>query len=159
MRISPGVILRAAQPGSEPMSTQTLSLGGKDAGTLWIWGDLEKALTFSSISLGNHQKSICHRNKRDLRLLRSTLGLSLGSTWGPGERTGEEEVSRASHQGLEPTDLTGNARTGGCLHHQPHHQQTLQKYCSSKTASVWNLTALHGILCQFHAYSLDFSLS
>ena len=79
------------------MSTHTLSLSWKDVGTLWIWGDLGKVLVFSSISQGNHQNSICHRNKCDLRLSRSTLSLYPGSPWGPGERIGEGEVSLQCH--------------------------------------------------------------
>ena len=128
------------------MSTQTLSLSGKDAGALWISGDLGKAVTFSSISLGNHQKSICHKNKRDLRLSRSTLSLSLGSTWGPGERTGEEEVSLRRHTRIW-SQLTPQAIPGqGAVCITSHTISKHSRNTVPKTVSIWNLTALHGTL-------------
>lgn len=99
---------------SETMSTQTLSLSCKDKAKPGIWGDLGdlgRALIFSSTSLRNPQKPTCHRNKRDLRLARSALRLSLGSPSGSGERGREgRRFSPTSHQGLEQTDSTGNSR-------------------------------------------------
>ena len=112
--VPPGIIPRAVHPRvwdheHADIVTQ-LQRQGKtvDLGDL---GDLGKALIFSSTSLRNPQKPVCHRNKRDLRLARGTLRLSLGSPWGSGERGREgRSFSPASRQGLEQTDSTGNSR-------------------------------------------------
>lgn len=95
-------------PLSEAMSMSALSLRCKDVKTM-NFGDLGTALVFSSISLGNHENSMCHRNRIDIRSSRSTFRLSLGRPRGlRGDTSGEgRSFSWAIHRRLEQTEPTG----------------------------------------------------
>ena len=130
MPVFPAIIPEPSPALPEPMHTGALSLGGKDRKTTDL-PDLEKALIFSSVSLGNHQKPICHRNKRDLRLSRRTLRLSRGSPCGSGEGEGKEETSLQQHIRVRGQwSPQAIPERGAFLPHQQHHHQnkiTLRK--------------------------------